>query len=256
MTYAAFQHYPETMNKNAALKIVREAAENGVFTDRLICWHEDFPGAGYKGNISGVLLHRHLANGQSGPDCAYLWDHVAGIPWQVGEMADQIYCGLALLPNKRRYQEFAFNFLEAIRPGADLSNVPETMAAHMLEKAEWCAGFADEKTAHQAGIMHALMLMRMQGLDKDGKRIADFYNDHLYKLRRHQTECSGIDINPHNAARAALCSLCKHFMERRIGPLSYFLKNCVNGAAATGRASRAWHWLELSNTFLNILKGY
>lgn len=211
-------------------------------------WHPYMAGK-CRGNITGAVLHVHLKAGQVEQDLPDYWEPVLGIPWQVGEMMDRFFSGLSLHDDKELHTRWAEQVFSAIRPGADLSAVPDNMAAYILEQPEWMAAYADD-WAHQVGMMHAIVTLRLAGIDQ-GKRVDDFYFQHIHKLHRHQTE-QGRDKSNH--VRAALRSLCTLYREQRRGPLSYFLQHAVDGSAAHKREKTGKRWAELSQIFLQMVE--
>lgn len=211
-------------------------------------WHHE--GGKCRGNVTGAILHPYLKDGQVEQDLPAYWEPVMGIPWAVGTMLDTFFSALSCHDNKELHQHWAENALGAIRPGADLSRVPDNLAAYILEKPEWLAAYADEKAAHQVGLMHAFVTLRLNGIDQD-KRIKDFYYDHLHKLHRHQLD---VRRSPENAVRAALSSLCAHYMDNRRGPFGYFLQHAVEGSAGHKREPRPKRWVELSQIFLQMIE--
>jgi len=213
-------------------------------------WHDDVGTGRARGNVSGAMYHDFLQPGQVEQDCPGYCEPVHGIPWAVGEMIDAFFSGLSLHENKDIHHQWAETVYSAITPGADLSLVPDKMAAYILETPDWLAAYAGEAVGHQVGMFHSITVLRLNGIDQE-KRIKDFYYDHLYKLHRHQTDATR---SLENAARDALKGLCGHMMERRRGPLGYFLQHAVGGSAVHKRQHAAKRWVELSQIFIHMIE--
>lgn len=211
-------------------------------------WHHD--GGKCRGNVTGAVLHTYMKPEQIEQDLPDYWEPVMGIPWAVAELIDTFFSGLSLHENKELHTAWAETVLGAINPGADLSRVPMKLAAYILEKPDWLAAYAGETVGHQAGMMHGIILLQMNGIDQV-QRVRDFYNDHMHKLHRHQLDSSR---SLENAGRAALHSLCIHLMEQRRGPLGYMLQHAVEGSAAHKREPRWKRWVEISQIFIQIIE--
>lgn len=234
--------------KRRALQDAALARMGGHFYGWGHYWHPENNGK-CRGNVTGALLHAHLQPGQVEQDLPDYWEPVLGIPWQVGEMVDRFFSGLCLHDDKELHTRWAEQVITAIRPGADLTAVPDKLAAYILEQTEWLAAYADD-WAHQVGMMHAIVTLRLAGIDQ-GKRVDDFYYAHIHRLHRHQTEGRR---SPANEARAALKSLCALYRENRRGPFSYFLQHAVDGSAAHRREKTGKRWAELAQIFLQMIE--
>lgn len=235
--------------KKRALFDAKLARMGGHFYGWGHYWHPEHGGK-CRGNVSGAILHQYLKDGQVEQDLPAYWEPVMGIPWTVGELLDVFFSALCCHPDKELHQHWAEQALGAVRPGADLSQVADKMAAYMLETPDWLAAYADEKGAHQVGLMSAFVTLRLNGINQD-KRIKDFYYDHMHKLQRHQLD---IRHAPEGAARAAMQSLCTLYMEQRRGPLGYFMQHAVEGSAAHRREQKTKRWVELSQIFLQMIE--
>jgi hypothetical protein len=210
-------------------------------------WHPE-NGGKCRGNVAGALLNVHLQPGQVEQDLPGYWEPVLGIPWLVGEMIDRFFSGLCLHDDKEIHTRWAEMVVDAIRPGADLSSVPDRLVAYILEQPEWLAAYADD-WAHHVGLMHSIVLLRLNGIDQ-AARVEDFYHAHIHKLHRHQTDGRSTG----NEARAALRSLATLYRENRQGPLGYFLQHAVHGSAVHKRENKGKRWAELSQIFLQMIE--
>lgn len=228
--------------KDAALADARDARLAGQFYAFGHHWHEG------RGNVSGAMYHHYLKAGEAEQLCPDYSVAVHGIPPLFMEMIDAFFSNLSLHSNKDIHQHWAETVYGAIVPGADLRGVPDRLATYILEQADWLAAYADEKVAHQVGLLHGIFLMRCNGIDQT-QRLADFYHDHIHKLQRHQTEGKR-DLS--NYARAAMRSLCS--IDQYRGPYSYFLQYVVDGSAAHHRESKGKRWVELSQIFLQMIE--
>lgn len=212
-------------------------------------WNDGGMGGKFKGNVTGAALNRYLKPEQVEQDLPDYWEPALGIPALVAEMLDVFFSGLSLHDNKELHQHWPEQVLGAIQPGMDLTRVPDRLTAYMLEQPEWLAAYADEKAAHLVGLMHAIFLLRVEGIDQS-KRLADFYYDHIHKL--HLSRFRGTVMHLDGYVWAALRHLCS--IDKHRGPYGYFLKNAVDGRAAHRREPRGKHWVELSQIFLQMIE--
>ncbi len=230
-------------DKEKAIARARAARLDGSFYAWGHYWDRD--GAGkWKGNVSGVMYHPYLKEGENEQAVIKYPAAVHGIPEDVARMIDTIFSGLSLNDDKELHFRCAETVYAAIQPGADLSRVPAAMAAHILEQKEWLADYADENTGHWVGMMHGYMLMQSRG-DNVEKYLNNFYNDHIHKLHRHQLNG---EVARANYVRAALRALSQN-------NYCFFLKHAADGRAANrGSYKTGPEWKELAWLFEQALK--
>lgn len=190
-------------------------------------WHPYLNGK-CRGNVTGALLNPYLPAGKIEQELPMLWEPVLGIPWQVGELADEVFSMLCCHKDKSLADAWAEVFLDAIRPGADLSRVTDAIIAQVLEQPEWLAAYADEESAHGIGYMSGVFTLRLNGINQ-AKRIEDFYWKNIDKKHQHRFRTTQTDAPLVNYPWAALRSLCSIGKHR--GPLGYFLSYAVTGSA-------------------------
>lgn len=212
-------------------------------------WHHE--GGKCRGNVSGAVLSHHLKEGQPEQACPDYWEPMLGIPWQVGELLDVFFSGLSLHENKDIHHGWAEQVFNAIRPGADLSAVPDNMVAYILETPEWLATYSDEECAHLIGYMHGIFTLRLNGIDQ-AARIKDFYYKNIHKKHHSRFATASNDCKLENYGWGALRHLCS--VDQHRGPMGYFLGCAVKGSARNKRVHQSKQWVELSQIFLQMIE--
>lgn len=236
-------------NKQAAIARAVALREAGAFYAWGHHWCEG------KGDVTGGMYHPYLQPGEVEQDCPKYSGAVHGIHWRAAELIDVFFHGLALNPDKQIHQTWAERVYETIRPGADITPVPDRLISYILERPEWLASYADEKGAHMVGMMQGIITLRrcafpdqLNGIDQE-KRIKDLYYDHIHKL--HMSRFQG-ERNPAYFVNAAMRSLCEAHLRR--GTMGYFLHNVVQARAGNNRAAQTREWADLSMIFLKLIE--
>lgn len=229
--------------KNAAITRAAAHREAGNYYAWGHYWYEG------KGNVSGAMYHPYLQDGEVEQDCQDYPPSVHGIPVDVAGMIDTIFGGLSLDDDKELHTRWAERVYVAIPNGADLSQITNTIALHMLENPRWLVDYADDKGSHMIGLMNAFYILRAEGINPD-KRMKNFYYDHIHGLHRHQLEGRR---KTSNYAISAMSRLCNVDTNPR-GAWHYFLHDCVDGSAATLKQTKGKRWQAIADIFLQTLQ--
>ncbi len=229
--------------KNAAIARAADHRHAGNFYAWGHYWHEG------KGNVSGAMYHPYLKDDEVEQDCAAYPPSVHGIPVDVAGVIDTIFGGLSLCDDKELHTRWAERAYVAIPIGADLSNVNNQLALHMLENASWLLDYADDKGSHLIGLMTAFYILRAEGINPE-KRIKNFYYDHIHKLHRHQLEGRR---NHANYVVSAMSRLCNVDTNPR-GAWHYFIHDCVDGSAVSLKTTKGNRFKKVADLYLQLLQ--
>ena len=234
-------------NKDHALKIARLCRRTQTFFAFVHYWD------GEKGNLSGCMYHEFLQSemGETQFDCKRYAPIIHGIPMEVAGIIDDIFAGLWCNKgmDKRRAMQWAENVYTAIPVGADLSGVPDKLAAYILETPSWMAEYADERGAHLAGLMHGIFQLRIAGVNQ-AHRLEDFYYDHMAGLRKYQLDGRRKRQNYVMRGLKAISEV----EYNQSGAWSHFLTSAVLGSAKHRKIHYGERWHDLSKIFLQILE--
>lgn len=234
-----------TENKESAIARARALRESDAFYGWGHFWHEG------KGNVSGGMYHSYLKPGETEQDVLKYPEPVHGIPVSAAKLFDYFFSGLCI-HDKEIAKAWAETVYEAIRPGADLSQLSNKIILHVLETPELLAEYADGKGAHLVGVMQGIYILRGMGINQD-KRLIELHYDHLYKLHRHQLDGKHDTANYVMAALKALSST--PISGEDCGAVWYFLNHAMHGAAANKkRGKHGEEWYALSKVLIQKIK--
>lgn len=229
--------------KDRAIQRAVKGRENGQFYGWGHYYHEG------KGNVSGVMYHPYLEDGQVEQDVKMYPEPVHGIPYAVAGIIDDFFSGLCCHDDKDLHQHWAERVYTAIPVGADLSRLPDRLAVYMLENTEWLADYACDRGGPLVGFMYAIFLLRLEGIDQT-KRMKNFYYDHIHKLHRHQMNGRNKNENYVMAALSAICGVDTNTN----GAWHYFISHACHGSAVHKRTKYANRVADLSDIFIQMIK--
>lgn len=235
-------------DKPHALGRVAAAKELGMFRAFGRIWN------GNCGNITGAVYHPYMQDGETEHD---LWQYpriIHGIPHNVMVVANNIFSGLSTQKDKDVHQNWPERFYNALPGNRDISNVPDQLIYNMLANDKWLAGYSDEKGAHLVGLITAIFMLRIEGIEC-GPRLNQIYSDHIYKL--HHSRYITIGNNKEklgNYAFGCARALCD-IVTNPTGAIYYFLDQCARGRALSDKRDLSETWAIIADDFIELLEG-